>query len=165
MWSTLRCMKHTFVLIIRSLVSTQTYFHGSVLQWEKRKKSFSLPTERCMTVEVDPKSRKLLCHPNTWSKNGLGAKNSKKFKPFRPYPPLPQFTKQQPGYPLKEPGPKLKSTCLFFIPFLSCLMDSQQVFITWSWTCCKSWVHFCNIFALSAINSSMVMRVCKSGAR
>ena len=48
-----------------------------------------LPSEWCTTVEVDPMSKKLLCNPDTRSKNGFGAKNSKDFKPFGPYPPSP----------------------------------------------------------------------------
>ena len=68
------------------------------LRWQE--KIVLLPSGWCTMVEVDPTSKKLLCHPDTRSKNGFGAKNSKFFKPFWPYPPLPRVTEQHPGPPL-----------------------------------------------------------------
>ena len=74
------------------------HFQIEAIQMElrQRKMIVLLPSEWCTPVEVDPTSKKLLCHPDTWSKNGFGAKNSKNFKPFRPYPPT---SGQHPGPP------------------------------------------------------------------
>ena len=65
----------------------------------------------------------------------------------------------------RDPGLKLKLIGCLFFPFSSCLMDSQRDVRTSSLTHCKSWVCFCNNFALVTIKSSMLTSESRLGAK
>ena len=98
-------MKHTFVLVIRSQVSTQTYFRGSMLQVdeiiEKEKKNHF----HCLQNDARRSkfSQRYYAIPIHDPKMSLGLKIVKNLSPSS-LTPLPRVTEQRPGSPLVGPN-------------------------------------------------------------
>ena len=101
-------MKHTFVLVIRSQVSTQTCFRGSMLQVDEIIEKENKNHFHCLQNDAQ-RSKFSQCQGSYYAipihdpKMGLGLKIVKNLSPSG-LTPLPRVTEQRPGSPLVGPN-------------------------------------------------------------